>query len=488
MKIAEYIEYLNLNDYLIESEEFTDGEWAHLGRHVEPNGLANTKAGRDNPIYKDDKTYNDYQGLKWVDVKKRDEYTIASAFVDGVIDAMRTSEEDEAIEDDIDLNNIVYSLYLVRTERYYKSARNLEDLMTIIIEKLDKFEVYESVIKFLQRYMHGHVTVYRGFEFTADKYDELTKNIDTRKVSNILQVLNNKTKQFNSFSTSPMMASSFSNGWADGSKKKSVVIAAEVEPNDINFAFTAYLMGRHDGVGESELNINNLKDLKNLRVITDIQRECKIARNRLPSISDLQKSLNAGEEVFDRTVDVSDYDNNDYIIGNINGFSVLMDTNNHILTDYFAGHVGTIYDKYVTIPCIDKRGFYKLYKFNSGYVTDEFRSMECRNAKASGMIIIKFGEYNYQLFDITKSRCIFKNPMRMIWTLPTAFPSTWFMVNTPNGKQTIIDNNGKPVFIGATAIFDRVKHKYGTVEFECEIGDRTKTYKLKNDKLVEVLG
>ena len=52
------------------------------------------------------------------------------------------------------------------------------------------------------------------------------------------------------------------------------MIAAEVEPNDINFAFTAYLMGRHGGMEEYELNINNLRQLKNIRIVSDINAEC----------------------------------------------------------------------------------------------------------------------------------------------------------------------------------------------------------------------
>lgn len=480
MNLHDYIEYLNSNDLILESEEFTDAEWAHLGKHVELTGDANKRSGRNNPIYKDDQRYNDYQGLKWLDVKKHDEYTITSAFVDGAIDAIRTGESEAEYEGD--------SEYLNELTNAYRAAKNTEDLRNIIYTLLDNSDIYFSVLSFLKRFMHGHTTVYRGFEFTDQEYAKLTSNIDVRRVSSILQVINNKTKQFNSFSTSPMMAASFSNGH---SGHRSVVIAAEVEPNDINFAFTAYLMGRHDGVGESELNINNLKDLHNLRVVTDLEREYKIAVSKLPTIESLQKELETrGEKVFDRTVQVYSFEQKMYIIGNIDGFSVLLDMNGHILTDYFVGHIDNICDDYVSIPCVNRRGYYRLYKFNKGYVTEEYRSMDCSRSTESGTVIIKFDDSKYQLFNLKTGRYLYKTPMKMISTVAHRFPRTWFKVITANGKQTIVDTRGGTAFIGRINMFDSIEYKYGTTDFKCTIGNETKIYKLslKNYKLIEVLG
>ena len=47
-----------------------------------------------------------------------------------------------------------------------------------------------------------------------------------------------------------------------------VLFSAEVDNNDVNWAFTAYLDGRHGSVYESELNINNLKRLKNVKLVS----------------------------------------------------------------------------------------------------------------------------------------------------------------------------------------------------------------------------
>jgi hypothetical protein len=55
----------------------------------------------------------------------------------------------------------------------------------------------------------------------------------------------------------------------------SIVISAEAEPNDINFAFTAYLYGYFDNKVEvnSELNINNIKELSNFKIERYIKPE-----------------------------------------------------------------------------------------------------------------------------------------------------------------------------------------------------------------------
>jgi hypothetical protein len=84
------------------------------------------------------------------------------------------------------------------------------------------------------------------------------------------------------------------------------MIAAEVEPNDINFAFTAYLMGRHGGMEEYELNINNLKQLKNIRIVSDINAECYKFAKKIAYDTE-KKIKNYNEETDDLCDNILNY-------------------------------------------------------------------------------------------------------------------------------------------------------------------------------------
>ena len=246
MNLQEAIHLLKNNNYIVESEEFNEFDAKKLGKQVKLNSARPTHSMR----YEDDKRYNDFQGRKWLNVKSRDEATLISAILDGLTDTMR-------IEGDIE----------------YQDIKTEEDLYDAYEENLDYII---DILYFLRQHMHGQTTVYRGFNFNSDDYHSIISQNKIKFKHELLRFLDNTNKEFNSFSTSPIISKGFAQKWHanDYVTGVPVMIAAEVEPNDINFAFTAYLMGRHGGMQEYELNINNLKQLKNIRIVSNINAEC----------------------------------------------------------------------------------------------------------------------------------------------------------------------------------------------------------------------
>lgn len=253
MNLSEAKELLHKHGFILESEEWTDYERKQYGTHIDTNVKAYIKSGRDKLItYTDDERYNDHEGLRWLNTKKSDEKTLWLAYIDGVLDTMSTS------------NKNYESLLAAYKKGDIETAKKYIDI-----------ENAELTINFLLKHRHGRVTVYRG---VVAKREQLPKNCNTTKArEQILNLLSNKTKRFNSFSVDPEVSRHFlqnsCTGWITGmmiihKTKIPVLISAEVEPNDINFAFTAYLGGRHKNYNyESELNISNLRDLKNFKII-----------------------------------------------------------------------------------------------------------------------------------------------------------------------------------------------------------------------------
>lgn len=110
----------------------------------------------------------------------------------------------------------------------------------------------------------GTVHVYRGLDLSNKIYYLLA--MDRRILyspERLLKYVDNTTKEFNSFSVDRSISKFFANNYESTA---SLVYSADVDNNDINWAFTAYLFGRHGGIGEAELNINNLKKLKNIKI------------------------------------------------------------------------------------------------------------------------------------------------------------------------------------------------------------------------------
>lgn len=204
------------------------------------NREARTKAQTK---YEDDKRYNDHEGRLWLNVKQKDKTTIYTAVLTGMIDSNR------------------YGMKQIQID-------SLNDLVTLkdVFERFPQARALaESVWDFLSFYMgKGTVHVYRGLDLSSKIYYLLA--MDRRILYNperLLQYVDNTTKEFNSFSTNKFISKSFADNYESTA---SLVYSADVDNNDINWAFTAYLFGRHGGIGEQELNINNLKKLKNIKI------------------------------------------------------------------------------------------------------------------------------------------------------------------------------------------------------------------------------
>lgn len=152
--------------------------------------------------------------------------------------------------------------------------------ITIFLQHNPELALYiEKTVKLLQFYNRKKfITVYRSLNITQEQYIRFCKK-DRLLVYNpnrIIQFVNNTTRKFNSFSTSEEYAKKFAMITGQHYDDFVICLAGEADVNDINFAFTAYLKGRHsdfeytnefDGSSEHELNINNIKLLRNTRLI-----------------------------------------------------------------------------------------------------------------------------------------------------------------------------------------------------------------------------
>lgn len=199
----------------------------------------------NNILYQDDKRYNDHEGRLWLNVKQKDKTTIYTAVLTGMIDTNKDGMQQIKID----------------------SLRDLATLKDVFARFPKARALAEDVWNFLSQYMSkGTVRVYRGLELSSKIYYFLA--MDRRILyspERILQYIDNTTKEFNSFSVDK----SISNIFADNHESTaSLVYSADVDNNDINWAFTAYLFGRHGSTGELELNVNNLKKLKNIKIET----------------------------------------------------------------------------------------------------------------------------------------------------------------------------------------------------------------------------
>lgn len=245
-----------------------------FGDYVDMNA-ATRKRHASNITYQDDKRYNDHEGALWLNVKHKDFHTIAAAVLTGMYDTGRLQQHSN-----VDIDEIVASEDSIDT--YLENNKHAKSLVN-------------ATWNFLKQYMSkGTVTVYRGLELT-DKVKTLLQS-DPYILYNparIIQYVDNTTKEFNSFSVSKVVASGFATQC-----QEHILFSAEVDNNDINWAFTAYLDGRHGGIGEYELNINNLKRLKNVKLIeysaNSIQKLLKLQRiqQKLVKIRDNFAKLN----------------------------------------------------------------------------------------------------------------------------------------------------------------------------------------------------
>lgn len=247
------------------------------------DNVKNTLSTRSSITYHDDKRYNDSEGIKWLYTKNADNYTLKCAIIEGYLDTKRSKISE------------IYQLY--------EQASTNEDLDNILALDDTLCTLATDILKFLNQFKRKTVTVYRGFMFDKKDLQQLSgmtaKDILSSKV---LAKFSNTTKEFNSFSTSVFTAAGFAGSLsynspldayktamsADRFDKQAMhtanrqlindlkdttpryaklLISAEAEPNNISFAFTAYILARHGGLKHNELNINNVSELKNVKVI-----------------------------------------------------------------------------------------------------------------------------------------------------------------------------------------------------------------------------
>lgn len=251
MNLEEALTLLKENNYLTELTALPKTYIDKYGKYSEL-----TKNGRkkrnNNITYKDDERYRDHEGTLWLDVKQKDKFTISLATISGLLDSGRIKRFNDSLElhitDIFKLDNIIDN----------------NDLSN----KLSKFprlnEFIDQVYGFLHHYMfQKHTRVYRGIELIpamiarAYKKDKLIMQSPLR----LVKYLDNTTKEFNSFSVDIDVAYNFIGG-----VNNYILFSGEIDNNDVNWAFTAYLMGRHSTIGEAELNINNIKQLKNIKI------------------------------------------------------------------------------------------------------------------------------------------------------------------------------------------------------------------------------
>ena len=212
---------------------------------------------------------------------------------------------------------------MIDTNKYGMQQVKIDSLRdsATLKEVLAHFPRARALVKdvwdFLSQYMgKGTVRVYRGLDLSNKIYYLLA--MDRRILYNqerLLKYVDNTTKEFNSFSVNRSISRGFSNGFANNDSIASLVYSADVDNNDINWAFTAYLFGRHGGTGEEELNINNLKRLKNIKIEAiniDKALEHKAAIDRTAKFNERYPNMkcSVGKEFAKGRYEVTNVENN----------------------------------------------------------------------------------------------------------------------------------------------------------------------------------
>lgn len=197
--------------------------------------------------HESDGRYEDANGSLWLDVKHKDFKTIALAILTGMYETNRIAQDPTDVSQE-EFNELVK----------------------------ENSEIINDIWNFLSQYMKkGTVTVYRGITLEKKILDLLANNKQLIYNPNLLlPYIDNTSKEYNSFSVDKNVSIGFTKVtpeddeyWENNEEMPYIIMQAEVDNNDINWAFTAYLMGRHGGSVESELNINNIKTLKNVKVV-----------------------------------------------------------------------------------------------------------------------------------------------------------------------------------------------------------------------------
>lgn len=244
MNLQEAIDLLKNNNYLVESEHFSKFDSNRLSKNY---NLTKKSAEKRNVNYTNKNFYGDDDGRKWIYVKKHDDITLKAAILDGLMDAEIYKSK-------------LPDKYKINWKPFFTNSYDSIESEEQINEYLEPFkDLVNQILNFLHKYMHGQTTVYRGLYIDRNQYRELSQNMKFRH--QLIDFFDNTSKDYNSFTVDYNIAKHYA-----GENKSSIVIAGEAEPNDILFAFTAYLMAKHHSIEEYELNINNVKKLKNLRL------------------------------------------------------------------------------------------------------------------------------------------------------------------------------------------------------------------------------
>lgn len=234
-----------------ESIEFNQYGREHFGYNFDKTKEA---AGNDKPssfsgLYKDD-----YDGISWKYVKKRDDYTLNLAFIDGWCDNPRNKE----------------------THEDYMALKTKEDVQEFMIRRRDLRDKFDRALRFLKKHFKSSrheplqgrgMKVYRGYKWDKTEWDDACKAFGKvpKTGRELMDLVDNTTKEFNSFSSSrDVAAAMFANKSVN--PRVTLLISGIAEPHDIYYAFTMYLMGRHGSDVEQELNIGNAKKLRDLKV------------------------------------------------------------------------------------------------------------------------------------------------------------------------------------------------------------------------------
>lgn len=275
MNLNEALDLLTKNNYLTELSALPKIYDNDYGKYAKMTNKGREK--RNAKItYKDDERYNDHEGTLWLDVKQKDHFTLTLAALSGLIDSGGIDYYDDGIKQN------------------YPAGTTMKDIFNLdviegrdeLLDELSHFprlkKLIDKICEFLEDKMNKkHLRVYRGLELNSHKLAELYKKDKYifQSPVRLVQYLDNTTKEFNSFSVDEEIAINFTDSADDY-----IVFSGEIDNNDVNWAFTAYLMGRHSSIGEAELNLNNLKRLKNIRInylnITDsTKKEAKLIVN-----------------------------------------------------------------------------------------------------------------------------------------------------------------------------------------------------------------
>ena len=149
--------------------------------------------------YVEDDTYTDRDGAKWMNNKKRDNATLISAALDGIID--------KGMEND--------------PEKFKKFRDYYNDIMTVdeLYAMAGKFpKQIRDILEFLNKFKKGYVKVYRGISLKKDIYDAWRAT--SERPEDLLKYLDNMSKEYNSYTTSPDVAYTFDAAWGNAKKTR----------------------------------------------------------------------------------------------------------------------------------------------------------------------------------------------------------------------------------------------------------------------------